>query len=74
MKKVITATYEDGHLKLDTPLDLAPHQRVRVTIELLDETQIAGQEALDELDRLCEQFPIDSAGERLTRDQLHERH
>lgn len=27
----------------------------------------------DELDALCDEFPIDSQGARLTRDQLHER-
>ncbi len=31
------------------------------------------QKALDEWERLCREHPIDTRGERMTRDQLHER-
>ena len=33
MSIVIDATYEDGVLKPDTPLPLAEHEKVRVTVE-----------------------------------------
>ena len=73
MSQVITATFEDGCLKPDTPLDLPPQQRVRLTIDVLEDAQKAADEAWEELERLCDEVPIDSGGEILTRDQLHER-
>jgi predicted DNA-binding antitoxin AbrB/MazE fold protein len=71
MSQVFTATFQDGVLKPEQPLDLPPGTRVRVTVETfaIDERD----KALQELDRLCEEFPIHSGEERLTRDQLHER-
>ncbi len=36
MSYVIEATYENGMLKLDRPLPLKDHEKVRVTVEGLD--------------------------------------
>jgi predicted DNA-binding antitoxin AbrB/MazE fold protein len=72
MSQIITATFENGVLKPDQPLSLPPGTRVRVVVESL-EAQAERQRAWEELERLCEEFPIDTGGERLTRDQLHER-
>ena len=75
MSQITTATYEDGVLRLTKPLDLPSHSKVRVTVELLqDESLEAKQrEALRALEELWRNSRIDSHGERLTREQLHER-
>ena len=74
MVQVIAATFEDGVLKPDEPLQLPPHARVRVVIEPLHEhTQQQRQAAWTAMEQLWRQSKIDSGGERLTREQLHER-
>jgi predicted DNA-binding antitoxin AbrB/MazE fold protein len=73
MNQVITATFEDGYLRPDNPLNLSPHQRVRLIIEPLEDASHASDEAWEELDRVCEENSIDSGGAILTRDQRHER-
>ncbi len=73
MGQVITATFENGMLKPDEQLDLPPKTRVRLIVMPLDSSAEAIQDAWDELDQLCAEFPIDSGGQLLTRDQLHER-
>jgi predicted DNA-binding antitoxin AbrB/MazE fold protein len=72
MMEVITATFEDGVLKPDRQLGLSPGTKVRVVLEPLGNSEDA-RTALDELDQLCDEYPIDSEGTLLTRDQLHER-
>ncbi len=37
MIQVVSATFEDGVLKPDEPLQLLPHARVRLAVELLQE-------------------------------------
>jgi predicted DNA-binding antitoxin AbrB/MazE fold protein len=74
MNQTITAVFENGVFTPETSLDLAAGCRVRLTIEPLDTVSSALPDAWEELERLCEDSPIDSGGERLTRDQLHERH
>ena len=73
MNQVITATIEDGVLKLDQEIRFATGTKVRVTIEPCDESHGHVRHACDELDRLCEEFPVESHEPMLTRDQLHER-
>jgi predicted DNA-binding antitoxin AbrB/MazE fold protein len=70
MSQLITATFNDGVLKPDERLELVAGAKVRLLIMPFSE---GSDIALDELDRLCDEHPIDSGGERLTRDQLHER-
>lgn len=73
MNQIITATFEDGILKPDEPLDLSPHSKVRLVIEPIEPAPEEVRLAWEELERLCVESPIDSGGTRLTRDQLHER-
>ena len=73
MSQVITATYEDGILKPDGKLDLAPGAKVQLVVTPWVESKPAMDDALDEFERLCDEHPIDSGGVRLTRDQLHDR-
>lgn len=75
MSQTMTATYEDGVLKLSRPLPIPARSEVRVTIELIDGGQGLNQRqaALRALEDLWKANAIDSHGERLTREQLHER-
>jgi predicted DNA-binding antitoxin AbrB/MazE fold protein len=70
--QVISATFENGVFKPDEALNLLPHTRVRLLVESLeDETK--KQQAWETVLRLWKQSNIDSKGERLIREQLHER-
>ncbi len=73
MSQVTTATFVDGVLKPEGELTLASGTKVRLMLETWADVRAQGQGACTELDRLCDEFPIDSHGRRLTRDQLHER-
>jgi predicted DNA-binding antitoxin AbrB/MazE fold protein len=42
MTKTVEATYEDGVLKLDTPVGLEARSRVRVRIEVLEPRDTSG--------------------------------
>jgi predicted DNA-binding antitoxin AbrB/MazE fold protein len=72
MTEIITATFENGVLRPDTSLNLPSGAKVQLTVTACKQADEVVDD-LDELDRLCEQNPIDSGGVRLTRDQLHER-
>jgi len=73
--QVITATFEDGVLKPTEQLDLRPHSRVRLTVEPLedDAADELHRRAWEGLEQLWRQSALDSQGERLSREQLHER-
>jgi predicted DNA-binding antitoxin AbrB/MazE fold protein len=73
MEQVVTAIFEDGVLKPDVPLGLAPHTRVRLTFEPLPSSASTEDSNWDELERLWDEVSIDSGGVRPTRDELHER-
>jgi len=73
MSQVITATFVDGVLKPEEELALASGTKVRLMLDTWADVRAEGQAACMELDCLCDEFPIDSLGRRLTRDQLHER-
>ena len=74
MIQVTAATFEDGVFKPDNPLSLSPHTRVRLSVEILDDNEkTRRQQAWDGLEKLWRQSAFDSQGERLNRDQLHER-
>ena len=84
MSQVITAAFKDGVFRPDAPPSLVPGAKVRLTIDAASSHDIQQSDAfadweklcdedMDELDRLCEEAPIDSGGVRLTRDQLHDR-
>ena len=73
MSQIITATFEDGVLKPERELGLAPGTKVRLILDPLADVQTQAQEACDALDQVCDEFPIDSDEPRMTRDQLYER-
>jgi len=73
MSQVMLATVENGVLKPDREIGLSSGTKVRLTLELCDDTLAQATQACDELDQLCDQSPVDSRGIKLTRDQLHER-
>jgi hypothetical protein len=73
MSQFTTATFVDGVLKLEEQLPIASGTKVRIMWETCSEVRTNGQAACPELDGLCNEFPIDSRGRRLTRDELHER-
>jgi predicted DNA-binding antitoxin AbrB/MazE fold protein len=73
MSQVIFATVENGLLKPDREMGLPPGMKVRVTIEPCDDFAVQAEAACDALDELCEELPIDSHGDRLTRDRLYGR-
>ena len=79
MNQIIHATFEDGVLKPDTPLEFPPMtRRVRLIVQRLTIPEsVTPQErssAWGELDRLWDEVEIDSGAPRASRDQLHNRH
>jgi hypothetical protein len=73
MKTTFTGTVVNGALKLDQRVELADESRVFVTVVAVEDTQRRWGEALEALERLRREHPIDSGGLRYTRDELHER-
>jgi len=74
MAQSFLATFEEGVLKPHEPLTLPPQAQVRVSIEPV--VAVTGSEralAWQRIEELWKNSPIDSGGDRLTRDQLHER-
>jgi predicted DNA-binding antitoxin AbrB/MazE fold protein len=73
MHQVVTAIYEDGILRPESEINLPPQTRVRITVETLAEDTPMTAEPWETWERVCEENPVDSGGERLSRDRLHER-
>jgi predicted DNA-binding antitoxin AbrB/MazE fold protein len=75
MIDVIEATFQDGVFKPDQRPSLAESTRVRLVVETLDEgsEQTRRDQAWSSLQRLWQTSQFDSQGDRLSRDQLHER-
>jgi predicted DNA-binding antitoxin AbrB/MazE fold protein len=75
MTQIVNATFDQGVLRPETPVRLSPGERVRIVIESLsgERQESSHEEAWEEFDKLCDEAPIHSGGEHLTRDQLHER-
>ncbi len=72
MTQIVNATYEDGVFKPEQPPTIPVGAKVRLIVETASQSAVV-QDALEELDRLCHDFPITSSEPHLTRDQLHER-
>jgi predicted DNA-binding antitoxin AbrB/MazE fold protein len=74
MTQNFLATFENGVLKPHQPLSLPPSCQVRVTVEVLTDEDAAARshEAWETVEELW-RSAIDSGGDRLTREQLHER-
>jgi hypothetical protein len=62
-----------GELQLDQQVPLADQSRVHVTIVPMEQNRGRWTQALNALEELKRQNPINSGGQRFTRDQLHER-
>jgi predicted DNA-binding antitoxin AbrB/MazE fold protein len=67
-----TAIFEDGLLKPDEELALTPGERVRVVISPLIIPD-SSESPLEELDRVCDEIDLNSGGDWMTREELHER-
>ena len=74
MVQVLGAIFKDGVFKPDQPPALLESERVRLVVETMgsDEAGLR-EESWATLRRLWETSPLDSGGDRLTRDQSHER-
>ncbi|MFO0968987.1 MAG: antitoxin family protein [Gemmataceae bacterium] len=72
MSQIITATFENGVFKPDDPPALAAGTKVRLVVDVRTDEALMDDPST-ELDKLCEEVPIQTGGVRLTRDQLHER-
>jgi predicted DNA-binding antitoxin AbrB/MazE fold protein len=73
MVQVVNATFENGVFKPDTKVNLPPQTRVRLSLEIVEPDVETRRKGLEELERIWQEVSVDSGGERLTRDQLHER-
>jgi len=73
MSQFFSATFENGVFKPDAKINLAPGAKVQLMIAPTEPTLEQRRNALVELERLRRERPIDTRGERLTRDQLHDR-
>jgi predicted DNA-binding antitoxin AbrB/MazE fold protein len=76
MIEVVDATFQDGVFKPDRQPELSERTRVRLIVEAVggesgEADRIQAWERLEELWRSSE---FNSQGDRLSRDQLHERH
>ena len=74
MAQVLAATFKDGVFKPDEQPALSDSARVRLLIEPIngDESR-QREESWANLQRLWNASTFNSGGDRLTRDQLHER-
>ena len=75
MIQIIAATFADGVFKPDQLPALSDSTRVRLVVEPLSEDadESLRRQAWDDLEQLWQKSMFDSRGDRLTRDQLHER-
>ena len=73
MIQVTSATFDDSVFRPDSPLQLPPKARVRLLIEPLQPVGQAPSKKWNELEELWRRTSIDSGGEQMTREQLHER-
>ncbi len=75
MIQTVAATFADGVFIPDEKLPLAPNARVRLLVEPLEDLTEATrrQQAWETLEEVWKRSKLDSQGDRLARDQLHER-
>lgn len=73
MVQFIRAVYENGVLKPEGRLDLAEHQRVRISIERLEPASSEQRAAALRLFRLADSARFVAPEKLPTRDELHER-
>jgi predicted DNA-binding antitoxin AbrB/MazE fold protein len=77
MVQIVAATFKDGVFKPDQRPALSESTRVRLVVETIngDESEQGGRrdESWATLQRLWKTSTFNSAGDRLNREQLHER-
>lgn len=82
MSQIVDATFEDGVFKPDSPLDLPPHSRVPLVVEVdgdaRNEADRYGNSperkaAWERLKAFMAASTYDSGGFKMTLDELHER-
>jgi len=74
MIQMTAATFEDGVFKPDERLNLPSHSRVRLLVEpLAIDDEPDQQQVWAAIEQLWRHSAINSGGERLSREQLHER-
>ena len=74
MVQVIAATFKDGVFKPDQRPALSESARVRLVVETIDGNESArAGESWTTLQHLWNTSSFNSGGDRLNRDQLHER-
>jgi predicted DNA-binding antitoxin AbrB/MazE fold protein len=75
MFQVVAATFEDGVFKPDQRPDLSDSTRVRLTIESAGKAndEALRKDAWARLENLWANSTFNSGGDRLNRDELHER-
>jgi hypothetical protein len=75
MVQVLAATFKDGVFKPDQRPALSDSARVRLVVETIDADESARRDqSWAMLERLWDTSAFGSGGDRLTREQLHERH
>ncbi len=70
----ISATFEDGVFKPDEPLDLAPHTRAKIVLEVPHEPSQVVKQAILDIEQLWNEYPVKLGKPRPTRDDLYDRH
>jgi len=74
MVQVIAATFKDGVFKPDEQPALSESTRVRLVVETIEGDDSARrEESWAALQRLWNSTKLNSGGDRLSREQLHER-
>jgi hypothetical protein len=74
MVQILGATFKDGVFKPDQRPTLSDSARVRLVVESIDDDESARRdESWATLQRLWNSSGFNSGGDRLTRQQLHER-
>jgi predicted DNA-binding antitoxin AbrB/MazE fold protein len=74
MNQIVEAVFEGGVFKPDQKPELAENTRVRLVVEPVEATEESRRrQSWVELERLWKQSAFNSHGDRLSRDQLHER-
>ncbi|HUE71485.1 MAG TPA: antitoxin family protein [Pirellulaceae bacterium] len=73
MTTSISAIFDHGVFRPEAPVELPEGTRVTLTIDVASEERRKRQEAVEELLRVSAEIGFDSGGQRLTRDELHER-
>jgi predicted DNA-binding antitoxin AbrB/MazE fold protein len=75
MVQIVAATFKDGVFKPDQRPALADSARVRLVVETINADESTRRsESWAILQSLWSSSGFNSGGDRLTRDQLHERH